>query len=84
MEATLTKLGIQFTRPDKTPGSVSTLDFHLTTINLSIEVKAWSCERLHDQLRRSGKEQDGIVVLIGEPAVDAFCLLLTASKVLHG
>ena len=76
MDATLIRLGIPFTRPDKTPHSVSTLDFHLTGINLSVEVKAWSCERLHDQLRRSGKEREGIVVLIGENAVDTFCHLL--------
>lgn len=70
---------IKFTRPDK-DGS-GNLDFYLPEYQLYVEVKAWSCERLHTQLRASGKERAGIVVLIGIEAVRKFGAMLLDIKV---
>lgn len=59
----LYQYGIQYTRPER-DGSCS-LDFYLTEYDLYVEVKSWSCERLHEQLRNSRKETSGILVVIG-------------------
>lgn len=68
--------GIAYTRPERNPKGKSTLDFYLPQYGLSIEVKAWSTERLHGQLVNSGMEKHGIMVLIGLPAVEAFGKLM--------
>jgi hypothetical protein len=67
---------IVYTRPEKDKSDASTLDFYLPKYGLSIEVKAWSCERMHEQIRRSGRERSGVMVLIGMPAVHALRMLL--------
>lgn len=72
--------GIHYTRPECDSNQTSNLDFHLTDLDLSIEVKAWSCERLHQQLRDSGKESTGIIVIIGIEGVRKFGQLLGRVK----
>lgn len=67
--------GIRFTRPEQIAGGHGphgSLDFHLTDYGLSVELKAWSCERMVRQLY--GKQ--GVMVLIGLSAVEAFGKLL--------
>lgn len=61
------RYGIPFDRPDKQ--GTGNLDYYLPTIGLHCEMKSWSSERLHTQLRSSGHEQDGIMVLVGIEAV---------------
>ena len=74
---------IPYECPDSTKGRMPGkryLDFYLPTFGLSVELKAYSCERLHKQLRGSGKEKEGIVVIIGLNGVNAFGRLLVAVK----
>mgnify|MGYP003528059905 FL=1 len=80
-EVELQRMGVHYTRPEKIRGSTNTLDFQLLLPAelggpVCVEVKTWSSERLHDQLRRSGMESSGIVVLIGEPSVRLFANML--------
>ena len=82
-ELELIKLGVCYVRPEQIAGSSNTLDFQLLLPAelggpVCVEVKAWSSERLHDQLRRSGAEAGGIVVLVGVPAVRLFLGMLRA------
>lgn len=67
---------IRYVRPDREKGMVSTLDFYLPDYGVSIEVKAWSTERIHTQIERSG-EDGKVIVLVGLVAVHAFILLCT-------
>lgn len=72
--------GINFTQPELIKGGRGphgSLDFHLTDYNLSVEVKAWSCERMVKQL--DGKQ--GVMVLIGLGAVQAFGALLMRESI---
>jgi len=74
--ALLDRYNITYTRPDRDKKDHSNLDFFLPEFALSVEVKAWSCERLHQQLRDSGRERDGILVIVGLAGVKAFGALL--------
>lgn len=76
LEDCLKQNKMPYTRPERLIHEESTLDFHLTNLGVSIEVKAWSCERMHDQLRDSKQEANGIIVLIGLPAVRTFVAFL--------
>lgn len=79
-EAVLDGHRIRFSRPERDAAPHSgrpRLDYFLLDYGVYVEVKAWSSERLHKQLRESGKEADGIIVLIGIPAVRAFGLMLS-------
>ncbi len=68
---------IKYSRPERQPFEASTLDFFLPDYELSVEVKAWSSERLHKQLRNSGKEKEGILVFIGLESVKKFAQILS-------
>ena len=71
-ESLLIKHGINYTLPEEVGGvPVRKLDFHLTDFSVSVEVKAYSTPRLHEQLVGSGKEAEGIIVLVGMGAVEA-------------
>lgn len=82
-EMELLEMRVHYVRPEQIAGSRNTLDFQLLLPAelggpMCVEVKAWSSERLHDQLRRSGAEASGIVVLVGAPAVMLFLRMLRA------
>lgn len=68
-ERLLNNFGIRFTRPTSSSHGHPALDFYLTDYQMSIEVKAWSCERMHDQIRNSGLEREGVIIIIGIEAV---------------
>jgi hypothetical protein len=72
----MTAAGIKFIRPDRIQGMKSTLDFYLPDYDVSIEVKAWSTERLHNQISLSG-EDGKVIVLVGMQAVQAFIALVS-------
>jgi hypothetical protein len=61
------KYDIAFARTERNRSSRSTLDFHLTDYNLSVEVKQFSSDRIHEQITRSG--ETSVMVLIGVGAV---------------
>jgi hypothetical protein len=75
----LTDCHVRYIRPDRSPTVKSTLDFYLPDFDVSIEVKSWNSERLHDQIKRSG-EDGKVIVLIGMQAVKAFIRLCSICK----
>ena len=77
-EQLLIKHGIVYSCPDQEKGlpGQTKLDFFLPEFQLTVEVKTYSTPRLHDQITRSGKEEEGLIVLVGIKAVHAFDRLL--------
>jgi len=74
--AILDRFHIRYERPERQSTEASNLDFYLPDFKLSCEVKSWSSERIHAQLRTSGKEQEGILLIIGIDGVRKFGELL--------
>ena len=84
-EQVLIAFDIRYTCPDQEKGvrrerHQTALDFYLPDFNVSVEVKSASCERMHAQIRNSGKEDEGVIVLVGLGAVQAFCNLLAYAR----
>lgn len=67
------KREIKYTRPEKEKHNSSNLDFYLPYYGLYVEVKAFSCDRIHDQI----KDHGSVMVLVGESAVQAFGELIS-------
>jgi len=66
-------LHINYIRPEKYGGRI---DFYLPGFALYVEVKAWPCERLHDQLESIEAGKNAAMVLVGVKSVHALrCLL---------
>lgn len=68
--------GITYTRPEKDGSHGSRLDFWLPQFGLAVEVKSWSSERQHEQL----KDERSAMLLIGIDGVNAFGKILRAVK----
>jgi hypothetical protein len=68
---------IRYKRPEKDPKSQSTLDFQLLDYDVSVEVKQFPTERIHDQMVRSGEKN--IIVLVGRGSVEALRKLMERS-----
>ena len=65
---------LEYVRPDHSDNPKGRLDFYLPYFDLYVEVKAHSCERLHEQLESvAGKP---VIALIGKQSVDALYRLL--------
>lgn len=68
---------IRFKRPEQEKNN-KTLDFFLVDYNVYVEVKAYSCERMHHQIVRNGNPP--IIVIIGIEAVKSFGAILQSFK----
>jgi len=75
----MTDYGIEFTRPEAVAGA-GRLDFYVRELDLFIEVKAWSSERIHPQIVNTPRADGRTIVLVGEPAVEAFLSMWRKSK----
>lgn len=69
--------GIRYERPERMGGRV---DFYLPDFELFVEVKAYSCERLHEQLESIDAGRNAAMVLIGVKSVAAFARMIGATK----
>ena len=79
-EGFLGRYGIKFTRPEREQGGNGpngSLDYFLPDYGLLVELKAWSCERLHRQIG----DRQNVMVLVGMDAVLGFGhILLSLEK----
>ena len=69
---------IPYTIPERDRLDAATLDFYLPDFRLYVEVKQHSTPRMHDQVDRARQFHAGrgVMVLVGEEAVDGFGKLL--------
>lgn len=65
-ESLCVEFGLPFERPERDGGR---LDFYVPALNLYVEVKAHSCERLHAQLETINTSLTPCFVLIGRDSV---------------
>jgi len=68
----MTKYGVRCI--EAPPQNGRQLDFYLPTLGIYVELKTWSCERLHHQLEAYAGRP--IIVLVGFDSVRAFANVL--------
>ncbi len=76
IEQALLDAGIAYTT-DRGGGNAARLDFHLTTLDLYIEVKRWHSDRASVQLARA----PNVILAQGEPAVRWLASLIRAGSI---
>lgn len=73
IEEALSEIGVAFTT-EKGAGHPGTLDFHLTDLDLFIEVKQFHSNRIAAQM----KHADNVIVAQGRKAVEALAAMIRA------
>ncbi|NOG70490.1 hypothetical protein HJG45_08920 [Roseicella sp. DB1501] len=72
------KHGIEYTKPEQEKDNPSNLDFYLPEYDVSVEVKQFPTERIHDQMIKSG--QKDIIVLVGKGSIKALHYMISGLK----